>query len=59
MFVWVTFQSPTGQQRFVCTPERSSDERTIAEAQRTAQRSWEDKCEGWLPVGVTEWNPAA
>ena len=56
MDVWVTFQSPTGQQRHVQVTERSSDDATVRAATATFQRSWPDTA-GWLPLHVVEWNP--
>jgi hypothetical protein len=55
MLVVVIIQSPTGQQRFISVTERSSEEATMRAAMKVAQRSWEDRCEGWLPVRVDAW----
>jgi hypothetical protein len=55
MDAWVVIQSPTGQQRQVQVTERSSDEKTMQAGMQVAQRSWPDKCEGWLPVCVASW----
>ncbi len=52
MTVTVVLRSPEGTERRVIVTERSSDEATMAAAVRCAQRSWDDRCEGWLPVRV-------